>query len=117
MKSLVHRIHALFRRLFTVVLPWWLATAFAHRRRYAQALRLLVAIGVGYLAWPVRVVPPGFAAVRFSRIGGDPAVLSEGPVLAWPLLHELRLFPMREQIYQPPPEAPESGFQSLEGLQ
>lgn len=92
--------------LFSV--PW---------RRLALAAALL---GVAlFFNPPVRSVLPGEAGVRVNRLTGGLAVVPEGPVVVAPLLHSLRVYSLRDQVYRPARSMKSSGeapFQSIEGL-
>src|SRR5256885_1078429 len=50
---------------------------------------------------PVQVVPPGGVGVRINRLTGGIGLLAEGPVVMVPLMHELRRYPLRDQVYRP----------------
>jgi regulator of protease activity HflC (stomatin/prohibitin superfamily) len=71
------------------------------------------------LAKPVRSIAPGEVGVRTNRLTGSVAMLREGWVVDLPAIHELRLFPLRDQIYRPERSARSNGeapFQTIEGL-
>ena len=55
---------------------------------------------------PVRAVQPGMVGVRINRLTGGLAVLPDGPALVLPLIHELRRYPLRDQVYRPAEERP-----------
>lgn len=87
--------------------------------------RILAVATVGVLAIamiagrPVRAVPPGEAAVRVNRLTGGATILDEGWVVVVPVMHELRRYPLHDQVYRPADAARASGagaFQSVEGL-
>ena len=88
-------------------------------RRYLGAASL---VGVALLlAWhpPVQVVAPGEVGVRINRLTGGVSVVPSGPTLMLPLVHELRRYDLRDQVYRPAESATAEGaapFQSLEGL-
>lgn len=90
--------------------------------RGRRVLAVLALGGVGaVLAWrpPLRTVDPGSLGVRVNRVSGSVSTLSEGPALVLPFLHELRSYPLRDQIYRPArsAKAEDAGaFQSIEGL-
>ena len=84
-----------------------------------------VALACGLLALalvfnpPLQSVLPGQVGVRVNRLTGAMAVLPEGPALVAPLLHTLRLYSLRDQVYRPArsmKSAGEAPFQSVEGL-
>ena len=71
------------------------------------------------IARPIRSIPPGTAAVRVNRLTGGMAILDEGWALDLPIVHELRRYPLHDQVYRPDDCAKASGagaFQSVEGL-
>jgi regulator of protease activity HflC (stomatin/prohibitin superfamily) len=68
---------------------------------------------------PVQVVPSGEVGVRVDRLTGGVTVLSEGPVIMVPLVHELRRYSLRDQVYRPSGSSSAEGatpFQTVEGL-
>ncbi len=79
-------------------------------------------LGVGLLAVlrpPVRVVPTGEVGVRINRLTGGIAVVPEGPTLMLPLVHELRLYSLRDEVYRPGGSTganDSAPFQTVEGL-
>jgi regulator of protease activity HflC (stomatin/prohibitin superfamily) len=67
----------------------------------------------------MQVVPAGEVGVRINRLTGGAAVCGEGPALTLPFIHELRRYPLRDQIYRPSGSAAADGatpFQTVEGL-
>jgi regulator of protease activity HflC (stomatin/prohibitin superfamily) len=90
------------------------------RGRRALVL-VLTAGGLGgvLLLHPLRSISPGEVGVRTNRLTGGVSTLREGWVLALPLVHDLRRFPLRDQIYRPQRSARSDGeapFQTVEGL-
>jgi regulator of protease activity HflC (stomatin/prohibitin superfamily) len=88
----------------------------------AALIALAVAAGGAYVLihHPVlQSVPRGDVGVRTNELTGGTAEFREGSVLVLPALHELRTYPLRDQVYRPTQgqradgEAP---FQSVEGL-
>jgi regulator of protease activity HflC (stomatin/prohibitin superfamily) len=87
---------------------------------------LLIALAVaglaGYLVWehpPVQTVPRGELAVRSNLFTGRVSQFGEGSLWALPGLHQVRRFPIRDQVYRPAKSSKASGeapFQSVEGL-
>jgi regulator of protease activity HflC (stomatin/prohibitin superfamily) len=68
---------------------------------------------------PMRVVPTGEVGVRINRLTGGITVVPEGPTLMVPLVHELRLYSLRDQVYRPTDSGSADGaapFQTVEGL-
>jgi regulator of protease activity HflC (stomatin/prohibitin superfamily) len=64
-------------------------------------------------------MPTGEVGVRVNRLTGGLAVIPEGPSLMIPLVHELRRYPLRDQVYRPAASATADAaapFQTVEGL-
>lgn len=88
-------------------------------RRVLAVLSLAAITVVIVLARPVRSIPPGTAAVRVNRLTGGMAILDEGWVIVLPGVHDLRTYPLHDQVYRPRDATKAAGagaFQSLEGL-
>ena len=87
---------------------------------------LLLALGLlsgaGYLLYlypPVKTVGRGEAGIRLNRMTGEVSEWRDGSVLVVPGLHEMRIFPLRDQTYRPEQVQRADGpgpVQSLEGL-
>jgi regulator of protease activity HflC (stomatin/prohibitin superfamily) len=90
------------------------------RGRRVLALVALTATVLGFVvARPIRSIPAGEAAVRVNRLTGGVSVLDEGWAVAIPLVHELRTYPLHDQVYRPADAGKATGsgaFQSVEGL-
>ncbi|MCU1280721.1 MAG: spfh domain / band 7 family protein [bacterium] len=88
-------------------------------RRILAVLTLAgVTAGVVYMK-PVRTINPGEVGVRVNRITGHIGQLHEGWAIVVPGIHELRRFPLRDQIYRPDRSSRSDGdapFQTVEGL-
>jgi regulator of protease activity HflC (stomatin/prohibitin superfamily) len=94
--------------------------------RLAPARCILVLAAAGGIAAysihqhpPVRTVGHGEAGVRENRLTGEITQWGDGSVLVLPFVHEMRVFPMRDQTYRPVNMAKATGsapLQSLEGL-
>jgi regulator of protease activity HflC (stomatin/prohibitin superfamily) len=97
-----------------------LETVGSERGRRVLGVVALVGVGVGLVALrPVRTISPGEVGVRANRVTGGVATLREGWVVVLPVVHELRRFPVRDQIYRPDRSARADGdapFQTVEGL-
>jgi regulator of protease activity HflC (stomatin/prohibitin superfamily) len=88
--------------------------------------RRLLAVGVilgGILLLvlrpPLQTVGAGEIGVRMNRLTGGIGVVPEGPAVVLPLLHELRHYTLRDQVYRPTRSATAEGpepFQTVEGL-
>jgi regulator of protease activity HflC (stomatin/prohibitin superfamily) len=64
------------------------------------------------------VIAPGEIGVRINRLSASVTPLPEGSVLLLPLVHELRRYPLRDQVYRPQQSASADGaapFQTIEG--
>jgi regulator of protease activity HflC (stomatin/prohibitin superfamily) len=88
-------------------------------RRCLAVGTLLGVILLLVLRPPMRVVPTGEVGIRINRLTGGIAVVPEGPTLMIPLLHELRLYSLRDQVYRPAQSSTAEGaapFQTVEGL-
>ena len=83
-------------------------------------LAILAAAGYAlYRHPPYKTVERGEIGVRANRFTGELVEWREGSVLAMPLLHETRVFPLRDRSYRPAQIALAEGpspLQSLEGL-
>lgn len=92
-------------------------------RRALPPLLLVTAVtAAGYALVthpPLQAVPHGQAALRTNQFSGATSEFREGSFLRIPSLHEVRLFPLRDQSYHPAAIARASGpspLQSVEGL-
>ena len=94
--------------------------------RIAQARRTLLFIGTAALAgwllykhFPVETVARGDVGVRTNQLTGGVTQWRDGSVLVLPGVHELRIYPLRDQVYRPEQVSRSSGpapLQSVEGL-
>jgi regulator of protease activity HflC (stomatin/prohibitin superfamily) len=88
-------------------------------RRYLAAGALVGAVLLVILRPPIQVVAAGEVGVRVNRLTGGISVMPEGPALIVPLMHELRRYSLRDQVYRPAGSATAEGaapFQTVEGL-
>jgi regulator of protease activity HflC (stomatin/prohibitin superfamily) len=88
-------------------------------RRVLAVVALVGATGVFLAERPLRSVSPGEIGVRTNRLTGGVSILHEGWVWDLPAVHDLRLLPVRDQIYRPERSAHADGtapFQTVEGL-
>jgi regulator of protease activity HflC (stomatin/prohibitin superfamily) len=88
-------------------------------RRYLAAASLVGCALLLVFRPPVQVVAPGEVGVRINRLTGGVSVVPGGPTLMVPLVHELRRYSLRDQVYRPQASATAAGaapFQSVEGL-
>lgn len=92
-----------------------------HQAR-GQLLVLGMAGATGYGLWthpPVKAVNPGEVAVRTNRFSGAVEAFRTGSLMALPGVHQVRAFPVRDQVYRPAQSSRADGeapFQSVEGL-
>jgi regulator of protease activity HflC (stomatin/prohibitin superfamily) len=120
LRNLLVRSGVMLRAAWAAVTLGLIETFTSARGR--RALALLVLVGAVLLAVqrpPLRTIEPGAVGVRINRLTGGLAVLPEGPALVLPLLHELRRYPLRDQVYRPRNAARADGqgaFQTVEGL-
>lgn len=81
----------------------------------------LIGLG-GYALYshpPMQSVGRGEVGVRLNALTGTSTEVRDGAVVVIPGLHELRRFPLRDQVYRPVGASKANGpapFQSLEGL-
>mgnify|MGYP000051777661 CR=1 FL=1 len=99
----------------------WLAQ---HARRIANP-RLLALAAIAVAGWfvvthpPTQTVAHGESGIRVNRLTGSFSQVGEGVVVMVPGVHELRSYPLRDQVYKPVRSAKANGeapFQSSEGL-
>ena len=91
----------------------------ARHRRYLAAGFIAGAVLLVILRPPLQVVPAGEVGVRINRLTGGLSVVPEGPAMILPFVHELRRYPLRDQVYRPEQSASAEGaapFQTVEGL-
>jgi regulator of protease activity HflC (stomatin/prohibitin superfamily) len=97
-----------------------LETVGSERGRRALAFVALIGATGGVVALrPLRSILPGEVGVRTNRLTGSMSTLREGWAWNLPVIHDLRLFPLRDQIYRPQRSAHADGeapFQTIEGL-
>jgi regulator of protease activity HflC (stomatin/prohibitin superfamily) len=97
-----------------------LETVGSERGRRVLAVVALVGGVAGFVSLkPVRAIAPGEVGVRVNRLTGGVSTLHEGWAWSLPVLHDIRLFPLRDQIYRPERSARADGpspFQTVEGL-
>jgi regulator of protease activity HflC (stomatin/prohibitin superfamily) len=92
-------------------------------RRALPPLLILTAVtAAGYAVVthpPLQAVPHGQAALRTNQFSGGTSEFREGSFIRIPGLHEVRLFPLRDQSFRPESLAKATGpspLQSVEGL-
>ncbi|KQW45856.1 spfh domain / band 7 family protein [Pelomonas sp. Root662] len=92
------------------------------RRALPPLLAVTAVTAAGYAIVthpPLQAVPHGQAALRTNQFSGGAAEFRAGSLLRIPGLHEVRLFPLRDQSYRPVAIAKATGpspLQSVEGL-
>jgi regulator of protease activity HflC (stomatin/prohibitin superfamily) len=96
------------------------AAAVARKRtRLAVVVVLALAAYALYTHPPFRTVPRGGVVVRNNLLTGSVQEFTEGTLLVIPQLHQVRAFPIRDQVFQPTESSSATGtspFQSVEGL-
>jgi regulator of protease activity HflC (stomatin/prohibitin superfamily) len=96
-----------------------LAAAVRAAKMFLALAALLGAAGYAlYRHPPLKTVGRGEIGLRTNLFTGDVSEVRDGGVLVLPLLHEMRVYAMRDQVYRPPTlraDGP-SPLQSLEGL-
>lgn len=98
------------------------AAARSLRRALPPLLLLTAVTAAGYAVVthpPVQPVPAGQAALRTNQFSGGTSEFRDGSFIRIPGLHEVRLFPLRDQSYRPVAIARADGpapLQSVEGL-
>jgi regulator of protease activity HflC (stomatin/prohibitin superfamily) len=123
----MERIKNGFRRVVVFVRAGFAAIALGLIETFGSPRgRRLLAVGtlVGgvlllVLRPPLQTVAPGEVGVRVNRLTGGIGLVSEGPAVVLPLLHELRHYSLRDQVYRPVRSATADGpepFQTVEGL-
>jgi regulator of protease activity HflC (stomatin/prohibitin superfamily) len=88
-------------------------------RRVLGGITLAVIFAAFVIARPIRSIAPGEAAVRVDRLTGGVTILDEGWAWVIPFVHDMRTYPLHDQVYKPTDAAKASGagaFQSIEGL-
>jgi regulator of protease activity HflC (stomatin/prohibitin superfamily) len=92
----------------------------SERGRRVLGVLVLVGVTAGFIYMkPIRSINPGEIGVRLNRVTGHFGQLHEGWALVLPGIHELRRFPLRDQIYKPDRSSRSNGdapFQTVEGL-
>lgn len=98
------------------------ATARSLRRALPPLLALVAVTAAGYALVthpPVQAVPHGQVALRTNQFSGGTSEFRSGSYLLLPGLHDVRLFPLRDQAFRPAALARADGpapLQSVEGL-
>ena len=90
----------------------------ATRTLLVVAATLMAAGYALYRHPPLKAVGRGEIGLRTNLLTGDVNEVRDGGVLVLPLLHEMRVFAIRDQVYRPPTERADgpAPLQSLEGL-
>lgn len=127
MKALLRRMFELFKRASYVVrAAGWavllgiLETVGSKRGRRVLGVVAISGAVLGLLfSRPVRSLEPNEIGIRVNRLTGGVSDHRQGWVWVLPALHELRRYPLRDQIYRPEKGARSKGaapYQSIEGL-
>ncbi len=118
--ALMRRSGVLVRATGWATLLGVLETVGSERGRRLLAVVAIVGAAGTFLALrPLRSVSSGEIGVRTNRLTGGVSILHEGWVWDLPAVHDLRLLPVRDQIYRPERSAHADGtapFQTVEGL-
>jgi regulator of protease activity HflC (stomatin/prohibitin superfamily) len=88
-------------------------------RRLLAVGALLGAALLLVLRPPLQTIAAGEIGVRVNRLTGGVGIVPEGPAVVLPLLHELRRYTLRDQVYRPTRSATAESaepFQTVEGL-
>ena len=92
----------------------------SERGRRVLGVVTLAGLTLGFVYMkPIRTINPGEVGVRVNRLTGHIGQIREGWAWVVPGVHELRRFPLRDQIYRPHNSARSDGetpFQTAEGL-
>lgn len=96
----------------------------AAARPRLPSLKVMATVAVAaWAAWslvnepPMVTVQPGEIGVRTNQLTGGNTAFGPGPLLALPMVHSVRLLPLRDQLYRPGEGAEgRTPFQSVEGL-
>ena len=120
LKLIATRVYVIVRAALAAVVLGMIETFGSQRGRRLLATGALLGTGLLLvLRPPVRVIAPGEVGVRINRLTGGIAVVGEGPAMVLPMLHDLRRYPLRDQVYKPADSARAEGaapFQTVEGL-
>jgi regulator of protease activity HflC (stomatin/prohibitin superfamily) len=120
LKALAHKCYVFVRAGAAAVTLGMIETFGSPRgRRLLAAGAIAGGLLLLVLRPPVQVVSPGDVGVRINRLSGGVSLAPEGPVLMVPLVHDLRRYPLRDQVYRPEHSATADGgaaFQTVEGL-
>jgi regulator of protease activity HflC (stomatin/prohibitin superfamily) len=120
LRGLLVRSGVMLRAAWAAVTLGLIETFSSARGRRVLALLVLAGVVVALvLRPPLRTVEAGSVGVRANRLTGGLTVLPAGPALVLPLLHDLRRYSLRDQVYRPQNAARADGagaFQSVEGL-
>jgi regulator of protease activity HflC (stomatin/prohibitin superfamily) len=119
-KQGLRRVVVFVRAGFAAVALGLIETFGSPRGRRLLAVGVLIG-GVALLVLrpPLRTIAPGDVGVRVNRLTGGIGIVGEGPAIVLPLLHDLRRYTLRDQVYRPAASATAGGaepFQTVEGL-
>jgi regulator of protease activity HflC (stomatin/prohibitin superfamily) len=116
----LRRVVVFVRAGFAAVALGLIETFGSPRGRRLLAVGVLIG-GVALLVLrpPLQTIAPGDVGVRVNRLTGGIGIVGEGPAIVLPLLHDLRRYTLRDQVYRPTASATADGaepFQTVEGL-
>lgn len=95
------------------------AAGHVHRARYGVLALAIAGIGTYavYSHPPMKSIDRGEMGLRVNQLTGDAVEVREGAIMVIPGLHELRRFPLHDQMYRvSDDEGAGAVFQSVEGL-
>ncbi len=127
MKRFLLAVGELFKRAsYLIRATAWAAllgiieTVTSQRGRRVLALATLGVVAVAFVvSKPLRAIEPNEVGIRVNRLSGGVSQLRQGWAWVLPGLHQLRRYPLRDQVYRPRKSARAQGkapFQSVEGL-
>ena len=119
-KNACRKVVVFVRAAFAAVALGLIETFGSPRGRRLLAVGVLLgSVLLLVLRPPMQTVGAGEVGVRVNRLTGAIGVVGEGPAVVLPLLHDLRHYTLRDQVYRPTRSATADGaepFQTVEGL-
>lgn len=119
-KQIARKVVIFIRAAFAAVALGLIETFGSPRGRRLLAVGALLGSALLLvLRPPLRNVAPGEVGVRINHLTGGVGVVGDGPAIVLPIIHELRRYTLRDQVYRPTESATVGGkepFQTVEGL-
>ncbi len=116
----LRRVVVFIRAGFAAVALGLIETFGSPRGRRLLAVGVLIGgVALMVLRPPLQTIAPGDVGVRVNRLTGGIGIVGEGPAFVLTLLHDLRRYTLRDQVYRPTASATADGaepFQTVEGL-